>query len=48
MFRGREVTVMEEPRITAEVVQQWAKELNGLGQRIGKRFVRAEPRRPSR
>ena len=45
MFRGREVTGMEEPRMTAEVVQQWAAELNGLGQRIGKRFVRAEPRR---
>jgi SRSO17 transposase len=36
---------MEETRITTAAVQQWAKELNGLGQRIGKRFVRAEPRR---
>src|SRR5690349_14423029 len=36
---------MEETRITTEAVQQWAKELNGLGQRIGKRFGRAEPRR---
>jgi len=36
---------MEETRSTTEAVQQWAKELNGLGQRIGKRFVRAEPRR---
>jgi SRSO17 transposase len=36
---------MEETRGAAGAVQQWAKELHSLGQRIGKRFARAEPRR---
>jgi SRSO17 transposase len=36
---------MEETRVTTGAVQQWAKELNSLGQRIGTRFARAEPRR---
>jgi SRSO17 transposase len=35
---------MEETMATATAAQQWAKELDGLGQRIGPRFARAEPR----
>ena len=29
---------------TATAVQQWAKELDELGERIGQRFARSEPR----
>lgn len=36
---------MGETQATAAAVQQWAKELRHLGERIGRRFARAEPRR---
>src|SRR4051812_8564920 len=32
-------------KATTAAVQQWAKELDGLGALIGRRFTRAEPRR---
>jgi SRSO17 transposase len=35
---------MREVGTTTAAVQQWAKELDGLGERIGSRFARAEPR----
>ena len=41
-MRGREVAALGET--TATAVQQWAQELDGLGERIGQRFARAEPR----
>jgi len=36
---------MGDPGATTAAVQQWAKELDGLGEQIGRRFARAEPRR---
>ena len=36
---------MRDTRATTAAVQQWAKELDGLGELIGRRFARAEPRR---
>ena len=36
---------MGETKTTAAAVQQWTKELDRLGERIGGRFARAEPRR---
>jgi SRSO17 transposase len=36
---------MEDTGATTAAVQQWAKELDGLGEHIGRRFARAEPRR---
>ena len=36
---------MEDTKATAVAVQQWAQELEQVGERIGRRFARAEPRR---
>src|SRR5437870_5434674 len=36
---------MGETGVTTGTVQQWAKKLDGLGELIGGRFTRAEPRR---
>ena len=36
---------MGDTGATTAAVQQWAKELDGLGEQIGRRFARAEPRR---
>jgi SRSO17 transposase len=36
---------MSAAETTTAAVQQWAKELEGLGELIGRRFARAEPRR---
>jgi SRSO17 transposase len=36
---------MQETKATAAAARQWAKELEGLGEWIGRRFARAEPRR---
>jgi len=36
---------MGEAKTTTAAVQQWAKELEPLGERIGRHFARAEPRR---
>ena len=36
---------MGEAKTTAAAVQQWAQKLDQLGERLGGRFARAEPRR---